>query len=106
MYPREAEQERISWMNVHHKESRIKSLGTYFDWQVELSEYCSFQTIKSSYDYVTGLHDHFFSIKSVESTLRQDIQSRTSIHQYVRQCSAIAFNGDVQGFVVFPSGRS
>src|ERR1044072_2210355 len=70
MYPRASDQVRISWKNIHHKESRLKSLGTHFDRQVELSKHCSLRTIKSSYDYITGFHDRFLSIKSIESTLR------------------------------------
>src|ERR1051325_1043850 len=106
MYPRAPKSERVSWTDVHDKESGVKSLGTDFNRQNELSKYCSFRTIKSSHNNVTGLQDQSFNIESVKSTLWQDIQSRTGIYQNMRQGNALAFNRDVQGFVVFPSDRS
>src|ERR1051325_8306393 len=106
MYPRAPKQARVSWTDVHHKESRVKSLGTDFDRQSELSKYCSLRTIKSSHNNVTGSQNQPFNIKPIKSSLRKDIQSRTGIHQYMRQCSALAFHRDVQGFVMFSSGRS
>src|ERR1044072_50849 len=92
-------------MDVHHKESRVKSLGTDFNRQSELSKHCSLRTIKSSHNYITGSQNQPFDIKSIKSSLRKDIQSRTGIHQYMRQCRALAFNRDVQGFVMFLPGR-
>src|ERR1051325_10159270 len=106
MYPRASKQARVSWTDVHDKESGVKSLGTDFNRQSELSKYCSLRTIKSSHNNVTGSQNQPFDIKPIKSSLRKNIQSRTDIHQNMRQCSALAFNRDVQGFVVFLSGRS
>src|ERR1044072_4156997 len=70
MYPRASKQARISWTDVHHKESRFKSLGTYFNRQSELSNYCSLRTIKSSHNYITGSQNQPFDIKPIKSSLR------------------------------------
>src|ERR1051325_3791664 len=85
MYPRASKYARISGTDVHDKESRVESLGTDINRQNELSKYCSLRTIKSSHNYVTGLQDQSFNIKSVERSLWQDIQSRTGIYQNMRQ---------------------
>src|ERR1051325_437325 len=91
-------------MDTHDKECGIKSLGTDFNRQNELSKHCSLRTIKSSHNNVTGFQNQSFNIESIKSSLRKDIQSRTGIYQNMRQCNALAFNRDVQGFVVFVSG--
>src|ERR1044072_6053679 len=70
MYPRASKQARVSWTDVHHKESRVKSLGTDFNRQNELSKYCSLRTIKSSHYYITGSQNQPFDIKSIKSSLR------------------------------------
>src|ERR1044072_2306732 len=70
MYPRASKKARVSWTDVHDKESGVESLGTDFNRQNELSKYCSLRTIKSSHNYVTGLQNQFFNIKSVEISLR------------------------------------
>src|ERR1043165_1205340 len=85
MYPRASKQERVSWTDVHDKESRVKSLGTNLNRQSELSKYCSLRTIKSSHNYITGSQNQPFDIKSIKSSLWEDVQSRTGIHQYMRQ---------------------
>src|ERR1051325_11177541 len=84
MYPRASKQARVSWTDVHDKESGVKSLGTDFNRQNELSKHCSLRTIKSSHNYVTGLQNQSFNIESIKSSLRKDIQSRTGIYQNMR----------------------
>src|ERR1051325_2809829 len=70
MYPRASKKARISWTDVHHKESRFKSLGTDFNRQSELSKHCSLRTIKSSHNYITGSQNQPFDIKSIKSSLQ------------------------------------
>src|ERR1051325_8857949 len=70
MYPRASKQARVSRTDVHDKESGVKSLGTDFDRQNELSKYCSLRTVKSSHNNVIGLQDHPVNIKSIKSILR------------------------------------
>src|ERR1051325_8957391 len=69
MYPRASKKARVSWTDVHDKESGVESLGTDFNRQDELSEYCSLRTIKSSHNYVTGLQNQTFNIKTIKSSL-------------------------------------
>src|ERR1044072_9500323 len=70
MYPRASKQARVSWTDVHDKECRVKSLGTDFNRQSELSKHCSLRTIKSSHDDVTGSQNQPFDIEAIKSGLR------------------------------------
>src|ERR1044072_8343820 len=84
MYPRASKEARVSWTDVHDKEYGIKSLGTDFNRQNELSKHCPLGTIKSSHNNVTGFQNQSFNIESIKSSIRKDIQSRTGIHQNMR----------------------